>query len=254
MREQRRAQNGTKPTIVLVHGSGHTGRVWGNVQSHLRHGSVAVDLPGRADRIADIADVTLEAAAMSLAADVDARTEGALVLVGHSAGGIVLPGLAAQLGERVQHLVFVAGLSARHGETVMATVRPDAAEMLATQLAAMRAEFAGCMLEPDPSVNGVRALDAKTAARLDSLNYMEQTVSWDGVPTTLPRTFVRCVRDRIQSRLLQDALITNCGATEVVDVESGHTPAVAVPADLAGILDRIAERSPLAGNRENIER
>jgi hypothetical protein len=96
------------------------------------------------------------------------------------------------------------------------------------------------MLEPDPMIDGVRAIDAKIAAPLDSLNYMEQVVSWDSVPASLPRTFVRCVRDRIQSRVLQDALIENCGATDVVDLESGHTPAVAVPDELAAILDGVA--------------
>ena len=100
------------------------------------------------------------------------------------------------------------------------------------------------MLEPDPSLDGVRAIDARTAAPLDSLNYMEQVVSWDGVPASLPRTFVRCVRDRIQPRVLQDALIANCGASDVIDLESGHTPAVAVPAELAAILDRITASSP----------
>jgi pimeloyl-ACP methyl ester carboxylesterase len=234
------ADTGANPTIVLVHGSGHTARVWDEVQTFLRHGSVAVDLPGRADRVADIADVTLEAAARSLATDVAAATDGALVLVGHSAGGIVLPALAARLGERVARLVFVAGLSAHDGETVMRTVRPDAEAELAVRLTAMRAEYVGCMLEPDPTIDGVRAIDAKTAAPLDSLNYMEQVVSWDGVPASLPRTFVRCVRDRIQSRVLQDALIDNCGAADVIDLESGHTPAVAVPAELAAILDGVA--------------
>jgi len=229
---------------VLVHGSGHTARVWGDVQTRLRHGSLAVDLPGRADRVADLADVTLDAAARSLATDLAAATDGPLVLVGHSAGGIVLPALAARLGERVARLVFVAGLAARHGETVMRTVRPDAEAELAVRLTAMRAEFAGCMLEPDPSIEGVRAIDAKTAAPLDSLNYMEQVVSWDGVDATLPRTFVRCVRDRIQSRVMQDALIENCNATDVIDLESGHTPAVAVPGELAAILDRITASSP----------
>jgi hypothetical protein len=96
------------------------------------------------------------------------------------------------------------------------------------------------MLEPAPSITGVRALDAKTAAPLDSLNYMEQVVSWDGVRDDVPRTFVRCLRDKIQPRQLQDALIDNCGATDVVDLESGHTPAVAAPAELAAILDRIS--------------
>ena len=65
-------------------------------------------------------------------------------------------------------------------------------------------------------------------------------MSWDGVPVSLPRTFVRCVRDRIQSRVLQDALIENCDADDVIDLESGHTPAVAVPDELAAILDRVA--------------
>lgn len=230
------------PTVVLVHGSGHTAKVWGDVQRQLEHRSVAVDLPGRADRVAEIADVTIDDAAASLATDVESGTDGALVLVGHSAGGIVLPALAARLGERVLHLVFVAGLSAKHGNTVMATVRPDAEAFLVERLAAMRAEFAGCMLEPDPSLDGVRALDAKTAAPLDSLNYMEQIVSWTGVRDDVSRTFVRPLRDRIQPRQMQDELIANCGATDVIDVESGHTPAVAVPAELAAILDRIAAR------------
>jgi pimeloyl-ACP methyl ester carboxylesterase len=231
------------PTIVLVHGSGHTARVWSDVQAELAHRSIALDLPGRADRVADIADVVLETAAESVAADVEGAVDGPFVLVGHSAGGIVLPALARRLGERVVHLVFVAGLSAAHGATVMETVRPDAAAGLARRLGAMREEYAGCMLEPDPSIDGVRAIDAKTAAPLDSLNYMEQVVSWDGVPAALPRTFVRCLRDRIQPRVLQEALIANCGASTVLDLECGHTPAAAAPRDLAALLDRTTNAS-----------
>jgi pimeloyl-ACP methyl ester carboxylesterase len=240
-------------TVVFVHGSGHTARVWAPVQDALSHASVAVDLPGRADRVADIADVALDDAAASVAADVERSTDGPLVLVGHSAGGIVLPGLAARLGDRVCHLVFVAGLCAAHGEKVISTVRPEAEALLAERLAAMRREFARCMLEPDPSIEGARALDARTAAPLDSLNYMEQRVSWDGVPDGLPRTFVRCLRDRIQPRALQAALIENCAATDVIDIECGHTPAVAAPSELAAILDRIAAGSLRPTTRAIIE-
>jgi pimeloyl-ACP methyl ester carboxylesterase len=250
-----RIERGGSPTVVLVHGSGHTAAVWGDVQAALRHRSVAVDLPGRADRIADIAEVSLEVAAVSVAADVQRAGpgDGPLVLVGHSAGGIVLPGLAALLGGRVVHLVFVAGLSAAHGETVVDTVRPDAASQLSVRLGELREEFAGCMLEPDPSVEGVRAIDARVAAPIDSLNFMEQVVSWAGVPSTTPRTFVRCVRDRIQPRALQDALIANCGASTVLELASGHTPAVAVPRELAALLDDVASESPVATWRAIID-
>ena len=252
MRLEERPANGG-PTIVLVHGSGHTARVWAPVQAHLTHASLAVDLPGRADRVADIGDVTLDAAAASLAAAVHETVNGLVVLVGHSAGGIVLPALTAGLGVRVEHLVFVAGLAAAHGHAVIETVRPDVADELGDRLEALREEFAGCMLEPAPGVDGMRVIDAKTAAPLDSLNYMAQTVSWSGVPAALPRTFVRCTRDRIQPRALQAALIENCGATTIVDLESGHTPALAVPEELAAILDRIAARSPTSTARAIID-
>ena len=229
-------------TIVLVHGSGHTSRVWEKVQSQLRHRSVAVDVPGRADRVAPIAEVTLDDATTSLAADVQQATTGSLVLVGHSSGGIVLPRLAARLGDRVQHLVFVAGLCAPHGELVMSTVRPDAVHDLKQRLEVLRDEFAQSMLEPEPPVDGMHGIDTATAAGIDSLNLMSQEVSWDGVAESLPRTFVRCTRDRIQTPALQAALIENCAASTVIDVESGHTPALSVPGELAAILDDIADR------------
>jgi pimeloyl-ACP methyl ester carboxylesterase len=232
----------SSPTIVLVHGSGHTARVWSQVQEQLAHGSVAVDVPGRADRVAPIAEVTLDAAATSLAADIDQTTVEPLVLVGHSAGGIVLPGLAARLGDRVRHLVFVAGLCAPDGEAVVMTVRPEAVDEFERRLHALRDEFAGCMLDPDPSVEAMCAIDTTTAAGIDSLNLMSQTVSWAGVPDDVPRTFVRCTRDRIQPPALQAALAEHCGASRVIDLESGHTPALAVPSELAALLDRIADQ------------
>jgi pimeloyl-ACP methyl ester carboxylesterase len=95
------------------------------------------------------------------------------------------------------------------------------------------------MLDPAPAVQGMRAIDEATALGIDSLNYMDQPVSWEGVPD-VPRTFVRCLRDRIQPRPLQDQLISNCGASRVVDLDSGHTPALSAPKELARVLNSLA--------------
>ena len=54
------------PTIVLVHGAGHTSDDWCRAQDHLRHASLAVDLPGRKDRPGDLTSVTIEEAAASV--------------------------------------------------------------------------------------------------------------------------------------------------------------------------------------------
>jgi pimeloyl-ACP methyl ester carboxylesterase len=232
---------GARPTLVLVHGAGHTSLVWRRVQDHLEHASLAVDLPGRRDRPADITRLTIDTAAVSAARDVDEATEGPLVLVGHSAGGIVLPAIAARLDGRVRHLVFVAGLSAPHGGAVVDTVRPDAREAMRARLVEMQDEYADHMLGTDLVDRETPVIDdVRIAMGIESLNFMGQTMSWEGVEPTLGRTFVRCLRDPIQPRELQARLVENCGATAVVDLDAGHTPAIDAPESLAAVLDEIA--------------
>ena len=194
------ADDPSGPTLVLVHGAGHTSLVWRQVQDHLHHPSVAVDLPGRRNRPADITTVTIGDAARSVASDLADSTTGPLVLVGHSVAGIVLPALTARLAGRVEHLVFVAGLSAPEGCAVMDTVRPGHRESAAQHLAEMRERYQGHMLAPDgQSPTAPTIDDVKTLAGIESLNFMDQTMSWAGVAPELERTFVRCLRDPIQS-------------------------------------------------------
>jgi pimeloyl-ACP methyl ester carboxylesterase len=231
---------GSAPTLVLVHGAGNTSRVWSKVQQRLEHRSLAIDLPGRRNRPGDITRVTIDEAADVAARDVEEQTTGPLILVGHSAGGIVLPALTARLGDRVEHLVFVAGLCARDGEGVIDTVRPEHKDEMAARLEEMRVRFDGHMLDPVPrdAASGL-VIDSRTAMGIESLNFMGQPVSWQGVPDAVGRTFVRCLRDRIQPRAMQARLAENCGATTVLDLDSGHTPALTAPDRLAVLLDAI---------------
>ena len=99
-------------------------------------------------------------------------------------------------------------------------------------MASFRREHAGATLED---------LDVWTLSAIDSLNFASQPMRWAGVTSTVGRTFIRCLNDPIQPRALQDRLIASCGATEVFDIESGHTPAEDVPDVLAGILDGILD-------------
>jgi pimeloyl-ACP methyl ester carboxylesterase len=227
------------PTIILVHGAGHTSDDWCRAQDHLRHASLAVDLPGRKDRPGDLTSVTIEEAAASVATHVSEATDGALVLVGHSAGGIVLPALAARLGERVTHLVFVAGLCAGEGRTALETFKPGHGEAIGARLLELREQYRGHRFA---SANGADpAVGARVAMSIDSLNYITQPVSWIGVSPQLPRTFVRPLRDELQSREVQARLAIDCGAAETIDIDAGHNVATEEPAGLAAILDGIGD-------------
>jgi len=227
-------------TTVLVHGAGHTAAVWRDTRAAFARPSLAVDLPGRGRHPADLTRVTVDAAADAVAADVRAAVDGDIVLVGHSVAGTVLPSVAARLGDRVRGLVFVAGISAPEGQAPTDVFLPGQAAHVADRLAELRAEHGGTTLE---------ALDVKTASSIDSLNLSSQPMRWAGIADSMPRTFVRCLRDPIQSRDLQDRFIASCGATDVVDVDTGHTPAQEDPVALAAVLEEIVASFERAGPR-----
>jgi pimeloyl-ACP methyl ester carboxylesterase len=197
--------------------------------------SFAVDLPGRGSRPADLTRVTTEDAAASVAADVRDAVPGDVMLVGHSVAGTLIPAASARLGGHVRHLVFLAGITAADGELPLEVFLPGQAARVAAQLDDVRERYRGHTLE---------MIGVKQGSSIDSLNLCSQPMSWAGVPDALPRTFVRCLRDQIQSRAVQDQFIANCRATAVIDIDTGHTPAIEAPEELARVIDAIAGQVP----------
>jgi pimeloyl-ACP methyl ester carboxylesterase len=236
------------PTVVLIHGSGHTSLIWDDVVAGLQGPALAVDLPGRRRRPADLTQGTIEASSAAAASDVEAAGAPRVVLVGHSSGGLILPSLAARLGARVCHLVFVAGLIARDGHSVSEIIAPDdPRSMLSTRDDLCRryhgTTFGGLSDGESPIDTDLCVTeDVRTVGSIESLTLMYQSISWQGVSPSLPRSFVRCLADPIQPRDMQARLIDNAGAEEVFDIDADHTPAVSRPDELAAIVNEVAAR------------
>ena len=69
---------------------------------------------------------------------------------------------------------------------------------------------------------------------------MFEPFTWHGLPDDLPRTWVRCLRDSLQTPDRQARLIAASGATQVLDIDTDHTPAREDPAALAALLNDLA--------------
>ena len=237
------------PTLVLIHGTGDTSRGWRRVQKALVHPSVAVDLLGRRERPFDLSRATAEETAAVAADDVTARCDGPVVLVAHSGGGILAPRIAGLLRDRMRHMVFIAALVAPEGGLAIDVLFPDKRDEMAKRRPGLLQKYRNhTFVQRDEDlafVDGLEPLrNAVQAQSVESMNMLFRPVSWAGVPPDMPRTFVRPLRDQHHSRDVQQRLIEACAASEVIDIDSGHTPARDAPHELARILDEIADRHP----------
>lgn len=116
-------------TFVLVHGAWHGGWCWSAVSSRLRaagHDVVAPTLSGLAERAgASSVDVRLADHVADVVATLGEA--GPAVLVGHSYAGMVVTGAAAEVPDRVRHLVVVDGFLPEAGEPAVELLPPHAA-------------------------------------------------------------------------------------------------------------------------------
>ena len=101
--------NPQQPTVVFIHGVLNDHSVWILQSRYLAHHGwnvLAIDLPGHC-RSAGEAPASVEEAAGTIAALLDAAGVHTAALVGHSWGSLIALEAAARLQQRVSHLVLV---------------------------------------------------------------------------------------------------------------------------------------------------
>jgi pimeloyl-ACP methyl ester carboxylesterase len=241
-------------TFVLVHGGGFSSSCWDLLVPNLEGDVVGVDLPGRGVRPADLAGVTLTDYVDAIVDDITTAGLDDVILVGHSAAGTSLPGVALRIPERLRRLVFVSCMVPDDGtsahDTLSKYLAPEVGEQARVN-AERRTTQAGSDAAP---------LDMEVARRWfandmdeeqtqfmlsrlvpEPLGTLDQPVDLSGV-AAVPRTWVRLSRDAVLVPELQDHFIANIGGAEVVELDAGHMAMISRPRELAEILNAIAAR------------
>jgi pimeloyl-ACP methyl ester carboxylesterase len=108
-----RGNDGSKPTIVLVHGGWDNSPGWNDVVAKLERRGFDVIAPANPLR-----DLASDSAYLASVLD---TIEGPIVLVGHSYGGAVISN-AAVGNENVKALVYIAGFAPDEGESLFQLV------------------------------------------------------------------------------------------------------------------------------------
>jgi pimeloyl-ACP methyl ester carboxylesterase len=236
-------------TFLLIHGGASTGRFWDRVVDRLGSAAFAVDLPGRGSRPADLATFTLDAAAASVVADVQAEApDGPVVVVAHSSGGLVVPRVADALGARVTGVVLSSASVPPEGGNGLDCMKRSHRDRLVPVVEQARAEGRTLVTPVPTDPEALREsygerLDDETLAfvadpaRLveDSFEVYFQPVHWSTV--TAPTTYLRAERDTAVPVALQDEMIARLpGAPDVRSWDCGHIPPVTRPDEFAALL------------------
>jgi pimeloyl-ACP methyl ester carboxylesterase len=240
-------------TYLLIHGGGSTARFWDLVAPLLAGPTLAVDLPGRGRHPADLATVSVEDEVASVLADVtDGAVDDPIVIVAHSSGGLVVPGVTVGLGDRVERIVLSAALVPAEGERGVDCMKPAHRDGLITTVAAAAEDgtvitLPGAPADPE-SFRHVYGGDPLTDEQLafmtspqrcvpDTVHHYFQPIHWSRA-AGVPVRYLLNERDRPVQPHMQDTMIGHLpGPVEVVRLDCGHLPAVTDPigfADLVG--------------------
>ena len=231
--------------LVLVHGAGDTARVWKKVQWDLSGPSHAIDLPGRGGDPFDLSRVTVDLAVQHVVSEIEELTTGPIVLVAHSIGGALSPGILARLGDRVVHLVHIAAVAAADGELPLAVASQEFVDALLADADAQRSALSGASFADAATAlpAGLRPTDDHPAVmRVDSLNLGCSPTSWAGVDPKVPRTFIHPLRDLYYPASAQKRMAAAMQADEVIPLDVGHNVARSSPRVLGAVLGEIAAR------------
>lgn len=234
------------PALVLVHGGGVAADSWELTTDEVHRLApdltvFALDMPGRRGKAGNLKEMSIAHCVDSLVDDIGSAGLTDIVIVGHSIGGMTLPGMASKLGTaRVRELIFAASFLPPEGATLVDTLpwllariaRRFAKKGVPRQTPSLLARFA--------YMNGIpryRRRFMRGKLYPESLRILTENVSWRGMPDDIPRTWILTLGDRAIAPKVQRRNIEALGGVDtLIEIDTCHMLMVSERERLAEIL------------------
>lgn len=232
--------------FLLVHGSCHGAWCWDDLIPHLRalgHTARAIDLPTHGADQTPIHDATLDGCADAVLSALTGPT----ILVGHSWGGFPITAAAERDNSLMSRLVYLCAYVPRDGMSLItmrdlwphqplaraARKSADGLSYTVPKSAAMACFYQDCA--PDAAARAVTNLCPQAIVP------QATPLAVTSASAALPRSYIRCTRDGTIMPDFQSEMARDFAPSDIHQFDSGHSPFLAKPADLATLLNQIAK-------------
>ncbi|MBS7527487.1 alpha/beta hydrolase [Fusibacter paucivorans] len=235
-----------KETIVLIHGAWDTSKTWGRLTPFLEeygHRIVALDLPGHGEDETEIKDQTMKTYVDAVEKAIQAL-EGRIVLAGNSMGGTIISNVAERIPQKVKKLIYITAFMLKDGQSLNGT---DGSGIIPVNWRAhsedgLTAKFVETIfIEGDrkQTINKPRIKPPVMYESIDALTSKVQVteMNWGQIP----RYYVKCTKDIALPPPIQQQMIDALPCHAVYEIESGHSPQIQKPAELAEIIQKIID-------------
>lgn len=244
--------------FVLVHGAFAGAWIWEPLKGALTnagHSVQAFDLPGLGEDQTPVEEISLEACAARLCEVLASSPEPAIV-VGNSMGGVIATQGAARDPRRVAAIVYVAAFLPNDGQSLLdLTKLPEGADDQVQANIVVEGNVA--VMPAAASYRALYGCCPEDAARHAIARHRPQPIAPfvtpvsipSGALAAIPRFYVLCKRDRAIPPALQRRMIAENPCSEVVELDTDHTPQLSMTSELAKALDRFAAYAFSGSNR-----
>jgi pimeloyl-ACP methyl ester carboxylesterase len=232
--------------IVFIHGGNHDKTCWDPTIESINKlapscKTLAINLPGRSDNLGDPKNLNIAKFVESATVQIMATKPESITLVGHSMAGVILPGVAANLGiPLLKRMIFVACSIPEEGKSILDTLQPPIniiGKFSVKRGASMPAlpSFLALQLFGN-GMNKQQKEKMKKSLCTETTRIIIESVDRSNMPE-VPMTWVLTKRDRSLRPSMQRKFMKNLGGIDdIEELDTCHDAMISEPDKLAKII------------------
>ena len=237
-------------TFVLVHGAWQGAYVWEDVRSQLEAKGqhvVVVELPAHGNDNAAPQTVSISVYRDKVIEAIH-KESGNVILVGHSMGGVVVTAVAEKIPARIEKLIYIGAFVPANDQSLIDLAFQDTESQLGASLIPSADQLT--LDVKHENIVSIFCQDATTEKQQlvlskyrvePAIPFADKAVVTSANFGSVNKYYIHTTQDHAIGTGLQNKMIAGAKITQVLSIDSGHSPFLSKPNEVVSLFMKIVE-------------